>query len=55
MKKNVPTISEKYEIKQASKPNLGGKKVENKKAKWKIQSEELQGAMKQMRQIKAIQ
>lgn len=53
----APTISEKYDPKPqpaASKPQFG-KKVEAKEPKWKIQSQELQNAMKQQRMIKAIQ
>ena len=41
-------------MKEAKKPNFG-KKEEKKVAKWKIQSEELQQAMKAMREMKAIQ
>lgn len=38
----------------SSKPQFG-KKIETKAPKWKVQSEELQNAMKEMRKIKAIQ
>lgn len=54
--KHVPTISEKYEIKEPPmKPNMGGKKVETKVPKWKAQSNQLQEAMKEMRKLKAFQ
>lgn len=56
--KNVPTISQKYQIKEATKPKLatgpGGKKVEA-VPKWKAQSNQLQEAMKEMRKLKAYQ